>query len=45
MEALRSAEALQVHWDAAHSGGGGASATDSKSIVTSATPPKLRYGT
>ena len=29
MEALRSAEALQVHWEAAHSsnGGGGASAT------------------
>ena len=39
MEALRSAEALQVHWEAAHSsdngvvggGGGGASAISSKS--------------
>ena len=32
MEALRSAEALQVHWEAAHSsnGGGGASATPTK---------------
>ena len=33
MEALRSAEALQVHWEAAHSSeGGGASAAPTKAL-------------
>lgn len=39
MEALRSAEALQVHWDAAHSGGDGASATNSKPVVVATHSP------
>lgn len=42
MEALRSAEALQVHWEAAHSkpeGGGARANVDG----ASATPPAKRY--
>ena len=44
MERLRSAETLQTHWAAAHSGGDGASATDSKSIAkTTKPPPQIRW--